>query len=152
MTSETWNDWGWRVPFILSIALLAVSLWMRVKLNESPVFKAMKEEGTLAKNPFVESFTYPGNKKRLFIALFGVAAGLTVIWYNAMFSGLAFLKSAMRMDDTWATALLVAGPGEGLALAQRMGLEVLFLLRRPEGLVEMGLGRFGTPSVRPSLA
>ena len=55
--------------------LLAISLWMRLKLNESPVFKAMKEEGNWPSNPFVESFTYPGNKKRLFIALFGVGRG-----------------------------------------------------------------------------
>ena len=120
MSVETWNAWGWRMPFILSIALLAISLWMRVKLNESPVFKAMKEEGQLAKNPFVESFTYPGNKKRLFIALFGVAAGLTVIWYNAMFSGLSFLKSAMRMDDTWAEIIV------GAAAASGMGFFVYF--------------------------
>jgi hypothetical protein len=108
------------MPFILSIALLAISLWMRVKLNESPVFKAMKEEGQLAKNPFVESFTYPGNKKRLFIALFGVAAGLTVIWYNAMFSGLSFLKTAMRMDDTWAEIIV------GLSAACGMVFFVIF--------------------------
>lgn len=107
MSDATWTEWGWRVPFILSIALLAISLWMRIKLNESPVFKAMKEEGKLAKNPFVESFTYPGNKKRLFVALFGVAAGLTVIWYTAMFYGLTFLKTAMRVEDT--TAEIIVG-------------------------------------------
>jgi MFS family permease len=107
MSDAVWNDWGWRVPFLLSIALLAISLWMRLKLSESPVFKAMKEEGNLARNPFVESFTYPGNKRRLFIALFGVAAGLTVIWYTAMFSGLSFLKGPMRLDDT--SAELIVG-------------------------------------------
>ena len=100
MTPDTWNAWGWRVPFILSMLLLAISLWMRLKLSESPVFQAMKDEGQLAGNPFVESLTYPGNKKRLFVALLGVAAGLTVIWYSAMFSGLSFLKTAMRLDDT----------------------------------------------------
>ncbi len=120
MTSETWNAWGWRVPFLLSIFLLAISLWMRLKLSESPVFRAMKEEGTLAGNPFVESFTYPGNKKRLFIALFGVAAGLTVIWYNAMFSGLSFLKTSMRMDDTWAEVIV------GIAALCGMGFYILF--------------------------
>ncbi len=107
MSPETWNDWGWRVPFLLSLALLAISLWMRFKLSESPVFKAMKEEGEIAGNPFVESFTYPGNKKRIAIALFGIAAGLTVIWYTAMFSGLSFLKSAMHVEDT--TAEIIVG-------------------------------------------
>lgn len=100
MSPETFNAWGWRVPFLVSLVLLAISLWMRLKLSESPVFAAMKEQGELAGNPFVESFTYPGNKRRLFIALFGISAGLTVIWYTAMFSGLGFLKSAMRMEDT----------------------------------------------------
>lgn len=107
MSPETWNEWGWRVPFLLSLALLAISLWMRFKLSESPVFQAMKEEGEIAGNPFVESFTYPGNKKRIFIALFGIAAGLTVIWYTAMFSGLSFLKSAMHVEDT--TAEIIVG-------------------------------------------
>lgn len=92
--------WGWRVPFLLSLLLLAVSLWMRLKLSESPVFKAMKEAGEMAKNPFVESFTYPGNKKRLFVALFGITAGLTTIWYTAFFSSLSFLKGPMRVDAT----------------------------------------------------
>lgn len=120
MTDEFWLAWGWRVPFLLSIALLAVSLWMRLKLSESPVFQAMKEQGELAGNPFVESFTYPGNKRRIFIALFGVAAGLTVIWYTAMFTGLSFLKSAMRMEDTYAE--IVVGVGAALG----MGFFILF--------------------------
>ncbi|WP_374280698.1 MFS transporter [Novosphingobium sp.] len=114
MSPETWNAWGWRVPFLLSLALLAISLWMRLKLSESPVFRAMQEEGELAGNPFVESFTYPGNKRRIFIALFGVAAGLTVIWYTAMFSGLGFIKTAMRVDDT--TAEILVGIGAFLGM------------------------------------
>ena len=120
MSPETWTAWGWRVPFLLSILLLAVSLWMRLKLSESPVFQAMKEQGELAGNPFVESFTYPGNKKRIFIALFGVAAGLTVIWYTAMFSGLSFLKTTMRVEDTTAEILV------GMAALTGMGFYVYF--------------------------
>src|SRR3546814_6054503 len=79
MPDAVWESWGWRVPFLLSLILLAISLWMRLKLSESPVFQAMKAEGELAKNPLKESFTYPGNPRRIFIALFGIAAGLTVI-------------------------------------------------------------------------
>ena len=108
MSEAVWNDWGWRVPFLLSIGLLAVSLWMRLKLSESPVFEAMKKEGELAGNPFVESFTYPGNKKRIFVALFGVAAGLTVIFYTAMFSGLTFLKATLHIQDTAAEIMIGA--------------------------------------------
>ncbi|MEM6476161.1 MAG: MFS transporter [Pseudomonadota bacterium] len=107
---QAFADWGWRVPFLLSILLLAISLWMRFKLSESPVFKAMKEAGETAGNPFVESFTYPGNKKRIFVALFGVAGILTTIWYTAFFSSLSFLKGYMRLDElTVEIMLLIAG-------------------------------------------
>ncbi|KLE35545.1 MFS transporter [Aurantiacibacter luteus] len=107
---EAFSEWGWRVPFLLSIALLAISLWMRLKLSESPVFKAMKEAGETAGNPFVESFTYPGNKRRIFVALFGVAGVLTVIWYTAFFSTLSFLRGPMRMENGLVEGImLVAG-------------------------------------------
>jgi MFS family permease len=96
------------VPFLLSLLLLAVSLWMRFKLSESPVYRAMKEEGEISGNPFAESFTYPGNKRRIIIALFGVAVGLTVIWYTATFSSLAFLTGPMRVEEGVAQ-LIVAG-------------------------------------------
>lgn len=114
MSADTWAEWGWRLPFLLSMALLAISLWMRLKLSESPVFRAMQAEGEIAGNPFVESFTYPGNRKRIFIALFGIAAGLTVIWYTAMFSALSFLKGAMRMEDTPAEIIIGASAAIGM--------------------------------------
>lgn len=117
---EIWASWGWRLPFLFSLLLLALSLWMRLKLSESPVFKEMKEEGQIAGNPFVESFTYPGNRKRIFVALFGIAAGLTVIWYTAMFSGLSLLKGPMQVDDTWAEIVV------GLSAALGMGFFILF--------------------------
>lgn len=108
--ADTFAAWGWRLPFVLSLALLAVSLYMRLKLNESPVFKAMRAAGEIAGNPFIESFTYPGNKKRIFVALFGVTGGLTTIWYTAFFSSLTFLKGPMRVDETTAEVMLgIAG-------------------------------------------
>ncbi len=91
--------WGWRIPFLLSIVLLGISLWMRLKLSESPVFQAMKEAGETAKNPFVESFTYPGNKKRIFVALFGITGILTTIWYTGFFSAMSFLRGPMHVED-----------------------------------------------------
>lgn len=107
---EAFAAWGWRMPFLLSLLLLAVSLWMRFKLSESPVFKAMKEAGETSGNPFVESFTFPGNKKRIFVALFGITAGLTTIWYTAFFSSMSFLRGPMRVDGlTVELILLVAG-------------------------------------------
>ncbi|MGN6500914.1 MAG: MFS transporter, partial [Tsuneonella sp.] len=107
---DQFDIWGWRVPFILSLALLGVSLWMRLKLSESPVFRAMKAAGETAGNPFVESFTYPGNKKRIFVALFGITGTLTTIWYTAFFSGLSFLRGPMRVDErTVELVMLIAG-------------------------------------------
>jgi MFS family permease len=114
MPKEMFEAWGWRVPFLLSLLLLAISLWMRIKLSESPVFQAMKASGELASNPFKESFTYPGNPKRILVALLGVAAGLTVIWYTAMFSGLTFLKGPMKVDDT--AAELIVGLSAGIGM------------------------------------
>ncbi|TPG38685.1 MFS transporter [Sphingomonas koreensis] len=108
-SEATWTNWAWRAPFVFSLLLLGVSLWMRLKLSESPVFKAMKAAGETAKNPFVESFTYPGNWQRILVALFGIAAGLTVIWYTATFSVLSFIQQSMRVDDT--TAQLITGAG-----------------------------------------
>lgn len=115
LPEAVWIEWGWRIPFILSLALLVISLWMRMKLSESPVFAAMKEAGETSRNPFVESFTYPGNAKRLFVALFGIAAGFTVIWYTAMFSGLAFLKGPMRVEATSAEIIVGCGAAIGMA-------------------------------------
>ncbi|MBX7531641.1 MFS transporter [Qipengyuania sp. 1XM1-15A] len=107
---DDFQAWGWRVPFLLSIILLGISLWMRLKLSESPVFQAMKEAGETAENPFVESFTYPGNKKRIFVALFGVTGILTTIWYTAFFSGMSFLRGPMHVDDlTVELILFVSG-------------------------------------------
>ena len=114
MPDAVWESWGWRVPFLLSLILLGISLWMRLKLSESPVFQAMKAEGELARNPLKESFTYPGNPRRIFIALFGIAAGLTVIWYTAMFSGLSFLKGPMKVEDTAAEIIVGAAAAIGM--------------------------------------
>lgn len=97
--AEDFVEWGWRVPFLLSLILLGISLWMRFKLSESPVFRAMKEAGETAGNPFIESFTYPGNKRRIFVALFGITGILTTIWYTAFFSSLSFLRGPMRMEE-----------------------------------------------------
>ena len=128
VSAEAWAGGWWRFPFLFSLLLLAVSLWMRLKLSESPVFKAMRASGEASANPFKESFTYPGNLRRLFVALFGIAAGLTVIWYTALFSTLSFLTGAMRMNETAAQLIVAAGALVGLvfyfitgALSDRIG-------------------------------
>ena len=104
-----WEAWGWRVPFIFSLVLLAVSLWMRLKLKESPVFQAMKEQGQTAQNPVRESFNSWPKIKMVLVALFGVAAGLTVIWYTAQFQALYFLQNALRIEDNDARAIIGVG-------------------------------------------
>lgn len=109
MSPEAFESWGWRVPFLISVLLLAISLWIRLQLSESPVFKAMKEAGTISKNPFVESFQYPGNVKRILVALFGVAAGLTVIYYTSQFGTLYFLTGTARVPETDALGYMAVG-------------------------------------------
>ncbi len=110
IAEDDFAAWGWRVPFLLSIVLLGISLWMRLKLSESPVFQAMKAAGETSANPFKESLTYPGNPKRIFVALFGITGVLTTIWYTAFFSSLSFLRRDMRVDEgTVEWILLIAG-------------------------------------------
>ncbi|MEA3062343.1 MAG: hypothetical protein QOJ94_2124 [Sphingomonadales bacterium] len=101
-----WESWGWRVPFVFSLLLLAVSLWVRLKLKESPVFRAMKEAGETARNPLKESFDSWPKVRLILVALFGIAAGLTVIWYTAQFQGLYFLQNALRIEDNAARLMI----------------------------------------------
>ncbi|QYE34140.1 MFS transporter [Polymorphobacter sp. PAMC 29334] len=111
---DAFAAWGWRIPFIVSLPLLAISLYIRLKLRESPIFMAMKAKGKTSANPLRETFGTPGNVRLLFVALFGIAAGLTVIWYTAQFSVLYFLHQTALVDETdakllcGATALLSA--------------------------------------------
>jgi MFS family permease len=104
-----WAAWGWRVPFLFSLLLLAVSLWVRLKLKESPVFQAIKDAGETARNPVKESFNSWAKIRLVLVALFGVAAGLTVIWYTAQFQALYFLQNALRIDDNAARLLIGIG-------------------------------------------
>ncbi|HMG47659.1 MAG TPA: MFS transporter [Allosphingosinicella sp.] len=100
------NSWAWRIPFLVSLLLLAVSLWVRLKLKESPVFQAMKEAGGTARNPLRESFRSWRRVKMILVALFGIAAGLTVIWYTAQFQALYFLQNALRIEDNSARLMV----------------------------------------------
>ena len=109
-----WEAWGWRVPFLFSLLLLALSLWVRLKLKESPVFQAMKEEGKIAGNPLAESFDSWTKVRLILVALFGIAAGLTVIWYTAQFQSLYFLQNTLRVEDN--AARLIVGTGAVFSL------------------------------------
>jgi len=106
VSAEARGEWAWRIPFLLSILLLAISLWVRLKLKESPVFQAMKAAGTTSRQPLRESFRGRHQLKMILVALFGVAAGLTVIWYTAQFRALYFLQSSLRIEDMAANAMV----------------------------------------------
>ncbi len=109
MTEDAFNAWGWRIPFLLSLAMLAISLYIRLQLSESPVFKAMKAAGTTSKNPIVESFSDRENVGKVLVALFGVAAGLTVVYYTSQFGTLYFLTGTAGVSERETLFYLAAG-------------------------------------------
>jgi MFS family permease len=113
---EAFAAWGWRVPFLVSIVLLAVSMWIRMQLNESPVFLKMKEEGKGSKAPLTDAFAKWGNLKIVIIALFGAVAGQAVVWYTGQFYALFFLEKMLKVDGATtnvltAIALAIGTPG-----------------------------------------
>jgi MFS family permease len=103
---EAFAAWGWRIPFLLSLILLAVSLWIRMQLEESPVFRQMKAEGTTSKAPLKEAFASWPNLRLVLIALFGAVAGQAVVWYAGQFYALFFLEKTMRVDGATANILI----------------------------------------------
>jgi MFS family permease len=102
------DTWGWRIPFLVSILLLAVSVYIRLQLSESPVFRAMKEAGTTAKAPLTESFGRWGNLRLVILALLGATAGQAVVWYCGQFYSLFFLTQVLKMDAQPANLLVAA--------------------------------------------
>ncbi len=101
-------DWGWRVPFIVSILLLGISVWIRMSMNESPAFQKMKSEGKTSKAPLSESFGQWKNLKIVLLALFGLVAGQAVVWYSGQFYALFFLTSVLKVDGATANLLVAA--------------------------------------------
>jgi len=99
-------DWGWRVPFVVSILLLAVSVYIRLTLNESPAFRKMKSEGRTSKTPVAESFGQWKNLKVVILALLGLTAGQAVVWYSGQFYSLFFLTQALKVDAFTANILV----------------------------------------------
>ena len=106
--NDRFEDWGWRIPFLVSLILLGVSVWIRLKLNESPLFQQMKAEGRGSKAPLTESFARWGNLKIVLLALFGLTAGQAVVWYTGQFYTLFFLTQTLKVDAQTAN-LLIAG-------------------------------------------
>jgi hypothetical protein len=104
---EAFEDWGWRIPFLLSFVLLLISVWIRLQLQESPLFQQMKDEGRTSKAPLTESFL-SRNGRIVLLALFGATAGQAVVWYCGQFYALFFLTQTLKVDATTAN-LLIAG-------------------------------------------
>jgi MFS family permease len=103
---EAFAAWGWRIPFLISIVLLALSLWIRLKLEESPVFREMKEAGEGSKAPLTEAFARWANLKIVIIALVGAVAGQAVVWYAGQFYALFFLEKTLKVDGATANILI----------------------------------------------
>jgi MFS family permease len=131
---EFFKDWGWRIPFWVSIILLAISLWIRMKLAESPVFVKMKSQGTTSKAPLSEAFGRWPNLKIVLIALLGAVMGQAVVWYAGQFYALFFLERIVKVDGVTtnvliAIALALATPGFILFgwLSDRIGRKPIIL-------------------------
>jgi MFS family permease len=108
MGTKDFADWGWRIPFLVSIVLLAISVWIRLSLNESPAFQRMKAEGRTSKAPLSESFGQWKNLKIVILALLGATAGQAVVWYTGQFYALFFLTTISKVDVTTANLLIAA--------------------------------------------
>ena len=127
-------DWGWRIPFLVSIFLLAISVWIRLRLNESPIFQKMKEEGKASKAPLTEAFGNWSNGKLVLIALLGGVMGQGVVWYTGQFYALFFLQSILKVDGYTANLLiawsLLLGTGGFIvfgALSDKIGRKPIIL-------------------------
>ena len=106
MGEEAFADWGWRLPFLLSAILLAISLWIRLQLQESPVFREMKAQGATSKAPLTEAFAKWRNLRIVLIALLGAVAGQAVVWYTGQFYALFYLERILKVDGGTANILI----------------------------------------------
>ncbi len=108
MGEAAFSDWGWRIPFLVSIFLLAISVWIRLSMNESPAFQKMKSEGKTSKAPLSESFGQWKNLKIVILALIGLTAGQAVVWYSGQFYALFFMTQALKVDGATANIFVAA--------------------------------------------
>jgi MFS family permease len=158
------SDWGWRVPFLLSAVLLAVSIWIRLKLSESPIFQRMVDEGKQSKRPLTEAFGQWDNLKIAILALLGATAGEAVVWYGGQFYALFFLTQTLKVAGPTAqimiaVALLIGTPCFILfgALSDRIGRKPIMLAGFALAAVTYfyifaGITHFANPKLENALA
>jgi MFS family permease len=134
LSKEQFTDWGWRIPFLISIILVSISLYIRLKMRESPIFAQIKGAGMASTKPLTEAFTVWENLKRVLISLFGATAGQGVIWYTGQFYALFYLQSILKVNPKSANvivavALLLAMPFFTVfgALSDRIGRKWLMM-------------------------
>jgi MFS family permease len=135
ITGENFEKWGWRIPFLLSLVLLAISVYIRTKLNESPLFKKMKEEGKTSKAPLTEAFGQWKNLKVVIFALLGATAGQAVVWYTGQFYALFFMTKMLMVEDQTANLLIASSLAIGTpfflifgSLSDRIGRKKIILI------------------------
>ena len=134
MGEAAFGDWGWRIPFLLSAILLAVSIWIRLKLNESPLFQQMVQEGKQSKRPLREAFGQWNNAKIAILALLGATMGEAVVWYGGQFYALFFLTQTLKVPAVTASILIAVGLAIGTpffilfgALSDKIGRKPIIL-------------------------
>jgi MFS family permease len=121
MSAETFRAWGWRVPFLLSIALVSVSLYIRLRMAESPIFRHIKSTGMTSAKPLAEAFAQWANLKRVLISLFGATAGQGVVWYTGQFYALFYLQTILKVNVTSATYIVAVALLLGMPLFVAFG-------------------------------
>jgi MFS family permease len=164
MGEAAFGDWGWRIPFLLSVILLVVSLWIRLKLNESPLFQRMVEEGKQSKRPLSEAFGQWPNLKLAILALLGATAGEAVVWYGGQFYALFFLTQTLKVPGATAAILIAIALAIGTpffilfgALSDKIGRKPILLAGFALAAVTYfyifhGLTHFANPKLEAALA
>ncbi|WP_109124661.1 MFS transporter [Dyella sp. C11] len=162
--TEAFEDWGWRIPFGISLLLLIVSVYIRMQLHESPVFQQMKAEGKQSKAPLTEAFGQWKNLKLVILALLGATAGQAVVWYTGQFYALYFLTQSLKIDGTTANLLIAAALAIGTPffvlfgwLSDRIGRKTIvlagcLLAALTYFPIFKGLTHFGNPAIEAAAA